>query len=646
MRSLSAERDELPLPNIPRQDEKEVQPTDKSVDVPKGSASVAPFLSRHLPETLSPGSGPMTKRTFCYRHRPDVICRKTPDEPTVHELQASMEKLESTDQQAISHIWSLFSASPGSHRQLILQGLLAQCCLSQLSYISGALKTLIRIDPVANFPVEVAYKIFGYLDSKSLCRAAQVSKAWKKLADDDHVWHRMCQQHIDKKCTQCGWALPLLEKKRKGRPQKRSRQEIDDAADTADTLSESDQPLKKSRQSTPSDVVARASRTRPWKDIYSERLVVERNWRKGRYHVKTFTGHTDGIMCLQFDENTLITGSYDKTVRVWDLETGETLRVLRGHTRDVRALQFDDAKLITGSMDRTLKIWNYRTGECIRTLEGHNEGIVSLNFDANILASGSVDASIKVWDFRTQTCFTLTGHKDWVNRVAVFQTTHLFSASDDTTVRLWDLTSRSCIREFTGHVGQVQCLQAFVPHHAGPSAGSSPPPNSELMARSSSFNFNDSTEEQHLRHPLHIDTEESTALTEDQTANTAATSNTASENADSETSCALPSINSMPHLITGSLDNTLKIWDISTGRIIKTLFGHLEGVWSVASDSLRLVSGAHDRTVKVWDKDSGRCLHTLVGHQGPVTCVAVGDEGLICSGSDDCTVRVWDFRKT
>jgi F-box/WD-40 domain protein MET30 len=52
-------------------------------------------------------------------------------------------------------------------------------------------------------------------------------------------------------------------------------------------------------------------------------------------------------------------------------------------------------------------------------------------------------------------------------------------------------------------------------------------------------------------------------------------------------------------LVSGSLDNTIKIWDIETVEVQKTLFGHIEGVWCVAGDEWRLVSGSHDRTVKV-----------------------------------------------
>ena len=82
-------------------------------------------------------------------------------------------------------------------------------------------------------------------------------------------------------------------------------------------------------------------------------------------------------MCLQYhtalaspSHPVLITGSYDKTVRVWNLDTGECLRTLRGHTRAVRALQFDQRLLFTGSMDGTVRMWNWRAGECLRVLDG------------------------------------------------------------------------------------------------------------------------------------------------------------------------------------------------------------------------------------------------------------------------------------
>jgi F-box/WD-40 domain protein MET30 len=110
----------------------------------------------------------------------------------------------------VNAIWSNFSSSSHPRRALILQGLLTMCCFSQLSLISEQLARLIRIDPFAVLPREICLKILGYLDGTSLCRAAQVSKRWKALGDDNVLWKGICEQHIGQRCLKCGVHLPIL----------------------------------------------------------------------------------------------------------------------------------------------------------------------------------------------------------------------------------------------------------------------------------------------------------------------------------------------------------------------------------------------------------------------------------------------------
>jgi len=92
------------------------------------------------------------------------------------------------------------------------------CCFSQLSLLSSELALAIRIDPFSLFPREVSLKVLGHLDAMSLGRAAQVSRSWKQLADDDLLWRNMCEQHIERKCEKCGWGLPLLSERRRRVP--------------------------------------------------------------------------------------------------------------------------------------------------------------------------------------------------------------------------------------------------------------------------------------------------------------------------------------------------------------------------------------------------------------------------------------------
>ncbi|KAI1788443.1 WD40 repeat-like protein [Ganoderma leucocontextum] len=604
------------------------------------------------------------------------------------------------------------------------------CCFSQLSLLTEQLAHLIRIDPFAILPREVLLKILGYLDATSLCRAAQVSRQWRSLADDDILWRGICEQHIGQKCLKCGWGLPILEKRRAPRlptaspspspvtiPQPSSQGSSSSSHAHLKRRLEADATeyptsAKKlrvhvhehhSRLTTPpspltpslplpiaepvaSNAIALSNPllapppseaspphfpTRPWKDVYCERLTIERNWRRGRCTVRTLKGHTDGVMCLQFSETlshpsfpVLITGSYDRTARVWNLETGTEVQCLSGHTRAIRALQFDEAKLITGSMDHTMRVWNWRTGQCLKVLEGHTEGVVCLRFDSNVLASGSVDSTVKVWNFRTGECFTLRGHCDWVNAVQLWDSSGsssscdtslaafenassccsgsapqidpgkmLFSASDDGTIRLWDLSARSCVRQFKGHVGQVQSLKLLMVDEGCQSsaAGSDGGSDREVSI--------EPQDPQGLQD--HPDASPSSALRPVSPCPRPTFSTSSIPTLSRRSTQERPS-RQKPVLISGSLDNTIKIWDIDTGNVQRTLFGHIEGVWAVASDKLRLVSGSHDRTIKVWSREEGRCTATLVGHRGAVTCLALGEDRIV-SGSDDGDVRVWCF---
>jgi WD40 repeat protein len=98
-------------------------------------------------------------------------------------------------------------------------------------------------------------------------------------------------------------------------------------------------------------------------------------------------------------------------------------------------------------------------------------------------------------------------------------------------------------------------------------------------------------------------------------------------------------------LASGSVDQTVKIWDATTGQEIRTLRGHTGAVWSLAysPDGKRLASASADTTVKVWDATTGREILTFKGHTNPAGPVAFSPDGkCIASGDDHAMVKVWD----
>jgi len=98
-------------------------------------------------------------------------------------------------------------------------------------------------------------------------------------------------------------------------------------------------------------------------------------------------------------------------------------------------------------------------------------------------------------------------------------------------------------------------------------------------------------------------------------------------------------------IISGSFDNTLKLWDAESGNCLMTLFGHSDYVRAAAfsPDGSRIISGSYDKTLKLWDAASGNCLMTLSGHSNGVMAAAFSPDGSrIISGSDDNTLKLWD----
>jgi hypothetical protein len=193
-----------------------------------------------------------------------------------------------------------------------------------------------------------------------------------------------------------------------------------------------------------------------------------------------FEGHTDDVWSVAFspDGQTVLSGSVDKTLILWDVATGEVLRTFEGHTDDVWSVAFspDGQTALSASKDNTLILWEVATGEPLRTFEGHTDAVVSVAFspDGQMALSGScyaessdtgcVRGELILWEVATgEPLRTFEGHTFSVRSVAFSpdgQTA--LSGSYDRTLILWDLATGEVLRTFEGHRGYVVSV-AFSP---------------------------------------------------------------------------------------------------------------------------------------------------------------------------------------
>ena len=337
----------------------------------------------------------------------------------------------------------------------------------------------------------------------------------------------------------------------------------------------------------------------------------------------TLRGHSDEVhgMAVSPDSKRIVSGSVDKTVKVWDVATGAELMTLRGHDEGVGSVAFspDGKRIVSGSEDNTIKIWDAATGAELMTLRGHSDKVWSVAFspDGKRIVSGSRDKMVKVWDVTNgDELMTIRGHQRMIGPVSFSPDgRRIVSGSIDwtikepwnQTIKVWDAATGAEVMTLRGRHTDIILSIAFSPDGERIVSGSGDKTVKVWDAATGA-------EIMTLRgHKLAV-------------ADVAFSPNG-------------------KRIVSGSNDGTIKVWDVSTGTELMTLVGHENEVRAVAfsPDGMHIISGSRDKTIKVWDAAIKAKAVTLSGHRGGFFSIAFSPDGKrLVSGSNDNTIKVWD----
>lgn len=283
-------------------------------------------------------------------------------------------------------------------------------------------------------------------------------------------------------------------------------------------------------------------------------------------------GHISWIKCVEFspDGRRAASGGVDKTIRLWDMETGKELARFEGHEDNVTCLAFspDGKKLVSGGSDNTVRIWDIDLGRQVKLLKGHSNIVTCLDFSSTnrLIASGSYDGSIRIWDLANgKTTKVLGENKLGTVRCLSFLPgeSKLVSGGSDKLLTVWNLDTSSAIRKLAGHKGDILSLDVS-------SDGSKVISSSRDLTVKLWSTATGATEKTLIGHGNWV--------------------------------LKAQFVNGENRAVSGSLDKTFRLWQLDSGQEISSSTIGPFGMWGVAlsRNGGQALTGSNNFSLRLW----------------------------------------------
>ncbi|KAF2861769.1 WD40 repeat-like protein [Piedraia hortae CBS 480.64] len=264
---------------------------------------------------------------------------------------------------------------------------------------------------------------------------------------------------------------------------------------------------------------------------------------------------------------------------------GTSIREMETHPDAISALDFDSpfGTMVTAAWDDTVRVWDLNSGHCYGQLEGHLSRVRCLQVEDNLVATGSADASIRLWDLATLKDTDQSTDKSTILSAHVdaitalnFRGNTLVSGSADKTLRQWDLENGRCVQT-------LDVLWAAAAANSGPTNPSDWTGEGEFIGALQVF--------------------------------------------DAALAC-------------GTADGMVRLWDLRSGMVHRSLVGHTAGVTALQFDEMFIVTASWDRSVRIWDLRTGG-IYDAYAYDHPVSAMMFDARRVVAAAGEN-VVKVYD----